>query len=290
MFFIDITIRGIAMGGVYALGLGLTLVFGVLRVINFAQGEFYMLGGYAAYFLITLAHVPWFLAIPLAMVAVFLIGMVVELLMLSPIHQRDSDVENPMEYTLITTFALGLLLKKFAILLFGPHFKKPPDYLAFNISLPFLNMSGNMLVALIVSLLLLGGVTLYINYTKRGRSWRALSQSQNGARVVGVNVSKESTYAFAFSVSLAAAAGAVIAPLFLLSPTVGSTPLVKGYEIIAIGGLGSIPGSLAGGLILGLSETFGAVFIGGEYRELIGFAMLVLFLVFRPQGLFGSRS
>mgnify|MGYP001096910600 CR=1 FL=1 len=291
MFLLEVVMRGIAMGSVYALmGLGLTLIFGVLRIINFSQGEFYMLGGYTAYYLMGIAKLPWYIAIFGAMIVIFFVGIVVEFLLLSPIYKREKKVEKPMEYALIITFGLSIFFRKIAILIFGPFFKKPPDYLSFNISLPYLHMSGNMIVAIIASCFFIFITSIFISRTQRGRNWRAISQCLNGAKVVGVNVGKESLLAFGFSVALAAAAGAVIAPLFLLAPTMGSDPLIKGYEIIAIGGLGSIAGSLAGGIILGIAETLGTILISGEYRDLIGFVVLIIFLVFRPQGLFGQKS
>jgi len=291
MFLLEVIIRGIAIGSVYALmGLGLTLVFGVLKIINFSQGEFYMLGAYTAYYLMVIGKMPWYIAIFGAMIVIFFLGILVEFLLLSPIHKKEKKVENPMEYTLIITFGLSVFFRKAAILIFGPFFKKPPDYLPFNISLPYLHISGNMIVAIIASCFFIFATSIFISRTQRGRNWRAISQCLDGAEVVGVNVRKESLLAFGFSVALAAAAGAIISPLFLLSPIMGGDPLVKGYEIIAIGGLGSIAGSLVGGIILGISETLGTILISGEYRDLIGFVVLIIFLIFRPQGLFGQKS
>ena len=279
------------IGTVYALmGLGLTLIFGVMRVVNFAQGEFYMLGGYTAFYLITLAGVPWYLAIPLAMGITFAAGVAAEALLLRPTHDPKRPVEKPLEYALITTFALSVLMQKGALLLFGPFFKRPPDYSTMAVDLPFLYLESSLTVAVVASVPLILATTLLVGRTWRGRSWRALAQSQEAAKLMGVNVSKESTLAFGFSCALAAAAGALMAPVVLLSPNMGASALIKGYEIIAIGGLGSIPGSLAGGILLGVVETVGSAFVSGAYRDVVGFAVLILFLLVRPRGLFGQEA
>ena len=284
----ELVIRGIAIGLIYALmGLGLTLIFGVMRIINFAQGEYYMIGGYTAYYLMTLVGLPFYLAIPGAMGATFLLGAAVEKLLLSPIHQEQ--IENPMEYALIMTFALSIFFRKAASLVFGPFYRKPPDYVASDVLFAGINLSGGTVLTVLASAFLVIGTAYYIRRTWRGRSWRAITQSQRGAKIMGVDIPRESCVAFGASCALAAAAGALVAPLFLLSPSIGGPPLVKGYEIIAIGGLGSIGGSLIGGILLGVSETLGAVYISSAYKDALGFVFLTLFLIFRPRGLFGQQ-
>jgi branched-chain amino acid transport system permease protein len=284
----ELVVRGVAVGLIYALmGLGLTLIFGVMRIINFAQGEFYMIGGYTAYYLMTLVGFPFYLAIPAAMVVTFFVGAVVERLLLSPIHHKG--FENPMEYALIMTFALSIFFRKVASLLFGPFYRKPPDYFASHLSVGGIDLSGGTVLTGLASAFLVLGTAYYIKKSWQGRSWRAITQSKKGAQIMGVDIAKESWIAFGTSCALAAAAGALVAPLFLLSPSVGGPPLVKGYEIIAIGGLGSIGGSLVGGILLGVAETLGSVYISSAYRDAIGFVFLTLFLVFRPRGLFGQK-
>jgi branched-chain amino acid transport system permease protein len=286
-FILEVLARGLGIGMVYALmGLGLTLIFGVMRIINFAQGEFYMLGGYATYFLMVSFGVPFIAALPLSMVAVFLVGILVEGLLLSP--TRTGNVGSAMEYSLIITFALSLFLQKLAIILFGPFYRKVPDYLPGNVGFGPLGVPGNTFVAMVVSGLLILAVTLYLSRTWRGRSWRAMAQCLNGASISGVPTARESSLVFGLSTALAAAAGAVLIPVTLVFPNVGTSPLIKGYQIIAIGGLGSVPGSLIGGLLLGVVETYGSIFISSAYRDLYGFGLLILFLLFRPRGLYGQ--
>jgi len=287
MLFVEVLVRGIAMGLVYALmGVGVTLIFGVMRISNFAQGEFYMLGAYVIFYLMNSLSLPFYVAVPMGMLIIFALGAVVEKLLLSPIHGKH--VENAMEYSLIITFALSIFFQKLSILIFGPFYRKPPDYLVGNVGIGPVAIPGNLFIAIIVSALLILVVTLVIGRTRTGRAWRAIAQSPRGASIVGVRIGRQGTLVFGLSTAIAAAAGAILAPITLIFPTVGSTSLVKGYEIMAIGGVGSIPGSLIGGIMLGVAETLGSVYLDSAYKDLYGFALLMLFLIFRPRGLFGQ--
>ncbi len=285
---LELIIRGIAIGLVYALmGVGLALLNGVMRIINFAHGEFYMIGGYMAYYSMSLLGCPFYLAVPVAMLLTFLVGAVVEKLLLSPIHKED--MENPMDYALIMTFALLLFLRKLATIIFGPFYRKPPDYIPIDVRILGIKLSGTLVLSGVVSAFLILGLAIFVKKTWRGRGWRALTQSRNGAKINGVNIGRESWIATGLSCGLAGAAGALVAPIFLVSPDCGGAPLVKSYEVLAIGGLGSIAGALIAGLMLGVTETLGAYYISSAYRNAIGFAMMAGFLLFRPQGLFGQK-
>ncbi|GAB4255637.1 MAG: branched-chain amino acid ABC transporter permease [Deferrisomatales bacterium] len=287
MFF-ELIVRGAAIGLVYALmGVGLVLLNGVMRIINFAHGEFYMIGGYTAYYSMTLAGVPFYVAVPLAMTAAFVVGALMEKLLLSPIHKEN--IERPMDYALIMTFAVLLFLRKLAALVFGPFYRKPPDYIPTDVHLLGVKLSGSMVLSGVVSALLITGLALLVQRTWRGRSWRAITQSRNGAKINGVDIARESWISCGTACALAGAAGALVAPIFLVSPHVGGSPLVKSYEVMAIGGLGSIAGSLAAGLMLGVTEALGAFYLSTDYRDAIGFLVMALFLLFRPQGLFGQK-
>ena len=286
--FTELVIRGVAIGLVYSLmGVGLSLLQGVMKIINFAHGEFYMIGGYLAYFAITLFGLPFYLAVPVSMILTFFIGAVVEILLLSPIHTQK--IEKPMDYSLIMTFGLLLALRQLATKLFGPFYRKPPDYFKADVFIFGVKFNGDMILAGVMSAVLVTLLALYLRKTWRGRGWRALTQSGNGARINGVDINKESWIACGTACALAAAAGAIVAPIFTISPHSGGPPLAKSYEILAIGGLGSLGGSVAAGIILGLAETLGSFYISSGYRDTIGFVLMALFLIFRPQGLFGQK-
>jgi branched-chain amino acid transport system permease protein len=287
--FLELIVRGIAIGLIYALmGVGLVLLNGVMRIINFAHGEFYMIGGYAAYYLMTLLDLPFYLAIPGAMGITFWVGVIIERLLLSPIHQKQ--MEKPMDYALIITFGLVIFFRKVAALIFGPFYRKPPDYIQIDLSIAGIHLGGDMTLTLIASASLVIGLSYFIRKTWRGRSWRAITQSQRGAKIMGVDIARESWIAFGTACALAAAAGALVAPLFLISPSAGGPPLLKSYEVLAIGGLGSIGGSLIAGILLGISETLGSVYISSAYKDAIGFVFMALFLIFWPGGLFGQKQ
>jgi len=285
---LELFIRGITIGLVYALmGVGLALLNGVMRIINFAHGEFYMIGGYMAYYSSTMLGFPFYFSVPTAMIVTFLLGAVVEKLLLSPIHTQE--MEKPMDYALIMTFGLLLFFRQLAIKVFGPYRHKPADYITSDVYILGVKISGNEVLAGAVSAILVIGLAIFIKKTWRGRGWRATTQSRNGAKINGVDIGKESWIACGVACALAGAAGALVAPIFTLSPTIGGSPLVKSYEVMAIGGLGSIAGSLVAGLMLGITETLGAFYISSAYKDAIGFLMMGFFLLFRPQGLFGQK-
>lgn len=284
----ELIVRGVAIGLVYALmGVGLLLLHGIMRVINFAHGEFYMIGGYMVYFAMTMFDLPFYLAIPAAMAVTFVIGALVEKLLLTPIHSKAID--KPMDYTLIMTFGLLLLFRKAAALIFGPFYRKPPDYITADLNVFGVNLTGGLVLSGVMSAVIVVALALFIRYTWRGRSWRAITQSRPGARICGVNIRQESWIGCGLACALAGAAGALVAPIFLVSPHCGGPPLAKSYEVLAIGGLGSMAGSVLAGIILGLSETLGAVYISSAYQDAVGFGIMALFLLFRPQGLFGEK-
>ena len=277
---------GLSMGLVYALmGLGLTLILGVMKLLNFAHGEFYMLGGYINYYLITSFGAPVYLAVPLSILSTALIGMAVERLTIRPMY----FVEKPGDYVLVVTFALSIFFKQLALTLFGPFFKKPPDYLPGILEFGPVRISGNLFVALIVSVAVIFGVIVILRKTYVGRAWRAMAQNVIVAKLSGVNVYRMNMYVFGLSTATAAAAGVFLTSIYLLFPDAGVFPLIKGYIIIAIGGMGSIGGSLIGGTVLGLVETFGSAFIATEYKDIFGFILLILFLTIRPRGILGEK-
>jgi len=285
----ELIIRGLVIGLIYALmGIGLALLTGLMRIVNFAHGEFYMIGGYTVYYAISLFGMPFYVALLVAMAVTFAIGVVMERLLLSPI--RKEEVENPMDYALIMTFALLLFLRKLATIIFGPFYRKPPDYIPFDFHVFGITLSGNMVLSGAASAFLVLALSIFIRKTWRGRAWRAITQSKNGAKINGVNISRESWISTGVACALAGIGGALIAPIFLVSPDCGGGPLVKSYEVLAIGGMGSIAGGFVGGIMLGLTETLGAFYISSAYKDAIGFIMMVFFLLFRPQGLFGKKQ
>jgi len=283
-------LAGLVIGVIYSLmALGITFIYSIMKMINWAMGEFFMIGSYVQYVLIVTVFggARWWLALPVAMGSVFLLGLVIQRLLLRPMYV--GVIERRDEYATIVTIALMILFRNLAIVLGGPNQYAPPDY-ARPVTLGTLPLSGNRFVALIGTAVLLGLFLLVIKTTWIGRALRGAAQNRVGIQTAGVDVLRLDMIAFGVGVALAAGAGALLAPDFLVYPEHGSISTFKGFEIIVIGGLGSIAGSLVGGLLLGVIEALGSVFISAAYKDLYGFLLLIVLLVFRPTGLFGERE
>jgi branched-chain amino acid transport system permease protein len=283
-------LSGLVIGVIYGLmALGITFIYSIMKMINWSMGEFYMIGSYVQYALLAsvLGWSLWYVALPVAMVSVFLLGLLVQRFLLRPMYV--GGVERRDEYATIVTIALMVLFRNLAIVLGGPNQYAPRDY-ARAMTLVTLPISGNRMVALIGTLVLLALFFFIIKTTWIGRAFRGAAQNRVGIQTAGVDVLRLDMLAFGVGVALAAAAGALLAPDFLVYPENGAISTFKGFEIIVIGGLGSILGSIVGGILLGVIEALGSVFLSPAYKDLYGFVLLIGLLVFRPTGLFGDRE
>lgn len=294
-YFLSLCTTGLIMGVIYALmALGLTLIFSILRVINFAHGEFYMLGGYAAYFILnTFTGLHPLLAVPLAGLVTAVIGLAFEIVFLRPIHQ--DRIERPDEYAVLVTFGLSFFVMNLALAVFGPYPHRPPSFFEGAVNLGLVRVGADRLTASILSLVLLGLLLLVINKTWIGKALRAVSQDKNAAAVVGINQLSMNSVAFALGAGLAGVAGALLAPSFSITPDVGAVPSVRSYVIIVLGGMGSIQGSILGGILIGLVESLGAGYFPDpsralNYKTVFGLVIFALVLLFRPTGLFGREE
>src|SRR5438093_1261162 len=280
-------LSGLVIGMLYSLmALGITFIYGVMKMINWSMGEFYMIGSYVQYALIATLLGPrrWWLALPIAMGAVFLLGLVIQRWLLRPMFV--GAVERRDEYATIVTIAMMIFFRNLAIVLGGPNQYAPGDY-ARPTMIGTLPISGNRFVALVATFVLLAVFYLVVGRTWIGRALRGAAQNRVAIQTAGIDVLRLDMLAFGVGVALAAAAGALLAPDFLVYPENGAISTFKGFEIIVIGGLGSIPGSVVGGVLLGVIEALGSVFIASAYKDLYGFVLLIALLVLRPTGLFG---
>lgn len=294
-YFLTLLVTGLVMGIIYALmALGLTLIFSILNVINFAHGEFYMLGGYAAYLLLEIfTGIHPLLIVPVAGILVALLGVVFEMIFLRPMHEEQ--IARPAEYAVLVTFGLSFFLQNLALALFGPYPHAPRSFFEGSLRLGPVTVSADRVTASILSLVLLGLLLLVINKTWLGKALRAVSQDKQAAAVVGINPHIMNTVAFAMGVGLAAVAGALLAPVFSITPDVGAVPAIRSYIIIVLGGMGSIPGSILGGLVIGLVESFGAGYFPDpsralNYKTVFGLVIFALVLLLRPRGFFGRKE
>ena len=294
-YFLSLLTSGLTIGIIYSLmALGLTLIYSILGVINFAHGEFYMLGGYASYFILrTFVGLPPILAVLLAGLIVMAVGMVLEWAFLRPMHQ--GKIERPGEYAILITLGLSFVIQNLALAVFGPYPSRPPSFLEGTIDLQIIKISADRTVAAGFSVLLLAGLYYFINYTWIGKALRAVSQDKDAASVVGINQLSMNSIAFGMGAGLAAISGALLAPIFSIIPTSGALPGIRSYVIVVLGGLGSIPGSVLGGLILGLVENFGTGYIPDAnravtYKNVFGLLIFVVILLLRPRGLLGREE
>ena len=293
MLNIDLLVNGLIVGVLYALmAVGLSLIFGILKVVNFAHGEFYMLGSYA-YTLAAAAFgvSPW-LALPVAVAAGWALGFVTERLLMRPLYAGYSSWGLMKdEYAVVVTFAFSILLVNLVDKVVGPYPRLGPALIdASRIRLGPVMLSGQKLVATGIGLFVIAILAFAVRSTSWGKRIQAVAQNRLGASLAGIDTARASSAVFSAAGALAALAGALLAPIINASPDVGAFPAVKSYVIVVLGGMGSMPGSILASLVLGVLESFGAVYVSYGYRDTFGLVILVLVLLVRPQGLFGEQG
>ncbi len=287
---IQTAISGVMIGVLYALmALGITFIYSIMRMVNWAMGEFYMIGSYLQYMLVAWALGPdlWWLAVLISTAGVFVLGLVVQWGLIKPIFKKPPELRD--DYATVVTLALLLFLRSVATGLAGPNQFTPGSNLPMVMIGP-MPMAGARVAAFLFALAALGIFWAVLRYTWHGLALRAASQSRVGVQTAGIDVLSVDRIAFGIGVALAGLAGALLAPVFLVYPTNGLITTVKGFEIVVIGGLGSIPGALIAGVLLGLMESFGAAFVDSAYQNIYGFILVIAILVLRPTGLFGERG
>jgi branched-chain amino acid transport system permease protein len=257
-------------------------------MINWSMGEFYMIGSYVQYAVVIYLLGPdlWYLAAILSALGVFAIGWLIEPILIKPMF--TGGIERRDDYATVVTIALLLLLRNLATALSGPYQRTPGSNLP-TVMLGPLPESGARFAACVCALIAIALFYVLLKKTWLGLALRATAQSRVGAQTSGVNVLALDKVAFGIGVGLAGLAGALLAPVFMVYPTNGVVTTTKGFEIIVIGGLGSIPGALVAGVLLGVVESLGSAFISSAYQNAYGFVVLLLVLAFRPSGLFGER-
>ena len=278
---IQSTVIGLSIGSIYILmALGLTLMFGMMHIINFAHGAIYMLGAFAIYYIFSQWGAPYFAAFVLAMLLLGTFGYLVERSIYRPI-------KGGIEPTLVALLALTTFLQAAGYPVFGQLDKHVPPVFQGTRNILGVMISVERLMIIPMAGALVVGLNLFINKTKMGAAMRAIEQDKEAAALQGVNVHVVNGLAFAIGFALAAASGALMAPIFKLDPMMGEQPLLKAFIIIILGGLGSIPGAILGGLMLGLIDSIVATALGAEPAFLLSFVFIILVLLFKPTGLFG---
>jgi branched-chain amino acid transport system permease protein len=287
MLFFQSILSGILTGGVYALaGIGMSLVFGVMNVSNFAHGDLMMLGMYLAYFAFTLLSIDPYVSLLLIMPTAFLFGFILEKVFINRV------INHPHQNQILLTIGLGLIMSNTALLAFT---SDPKILTTSYSSSAFNNLEGiSLSVPLLLSFLITCAITailyLFLSKTSTGMALRATSQNREAAQLMGINVARMSAIAFGLGTALAATAGALIAPTYYIYPLAGHSFLLKSFTICVLGGLGSVVGATVGGLIIGVVEAMASTYLSSDWKDVVVFVLFLAVLLFRPQGLFGKKG
>lgn len=299
MFIIEQLLNALVIGTLYALmALGLSLIFGVLKLVNFAHGESLMVGGYIYYFfgtsfLVKILGVPLPIALAGMIPFVFLFGVLVERIFLRPAFARD--IARFEEYVILVTFALSIFIQNLALPLFGPYNRQAPAIFKGRVQVGDLIIAGDRITGAVIAFIIIIALMIFLYRTFLGKGLRAVAQNASAASIVGISVPRMRTLAFGIGVTLAGIAGALIGPIFLVYPGMGTPFAVKAFVIVVLGGMGSVPGTIIGAYLLSIVESFGSVFLldpsrSLAYKDAYGLLLLIIILLFRPQGIFGEKE
>jgi branched-chain amino acid transport system permease protein len=283
--FLQQVFNGIMLGSTYAIvALGLTLVFGILNIPNFAHGHLYMLGAYICFSLITLFGFGFWPAVIVSTIGLGLVGIVVERLVYRPLKDQ------PHINSFISAIGALMILENGVMAIWGPQGQRIPNPYPDPVELFGISMTLQRLLLILVTLVLISLLQLFIKKTTLGSTIEAVAQDREGAMLVGINVNRVSSLTFAISTATAATAACMVAPIFIISPSMGALLGMKAFIICILGGLGSVPGAILGGLILGLMEALGGGYVSAAYKDVYAFGALILILAVKPTGLFGRKE
>ena len=283
--FIQQIFNGLVVGSIYTLiALGLTTIFGILGIAHFAHGSVAMFGGYLTYFLISALGIGLLPSFILAMAVGALLGVVLERVAYYPVRNA------PPINSFIIALGLTLIIEKLNLLAFGIDQVIIPTPFVNVINIGGVTMPELRIYVLVIAAILVIGMTLLIQRTWIGMAIRAVAQNRVAAVLMGINVNSVSMFVFALSSALGVAAGVLVGALFAVAPGVSSGLVIKGFAVLILGGLGSIPGAIVGGMVLGVSEAFAAAFVSSAYKDVISFLLMILVLLVRPEGLMRRSS
>lgn len=276
--------NGILVGSSYALiAIGLTAIFGLMNIANFAHGQFYMLGGFLGYLLTTAVGMPFWFALVASAVVVAAFGFLLERLIFRRLRGA------PLLSSVMATIGLAIVLENLALLVWGPRPERIPSGMP-TTSIEFLGVFATpgriAVVGITIALVVL--LQLGLHYTLMGKQIRATFQQREAAQLVGIDISRLYSLTFACGAALAATAGVMLGSIFVVHPSMGGLATLKAFIVVILGGIGNFPGAIAGGLILGIAESFGSMF-SSAYKDAAGFLLVILILLFKPAGLFGKH-
>ncbi len=284
--FLQHALNALVLGGTYALlGIGLTLIFGIMRVVNFTHGELYAFGAYMMYGLVMITGANFFVALVMAVVLGVLLGAIMEFLLLRRLRSADIDT------TMLVMIGAWIAMQNAEQLAWtGIAQSIHNPFPAAPLVLGPVSVSWLRIFVLAVALALIVATYALINRTRLGMAMRATFQDRDTAALMGIQVGTIHTATFALGSGLAAAAGALLGPVFVVVPSMGDLAAAKAFAIVILGGLGSIPGATVGGFILAFAEELGAGYLSSGYRDAMGFLLIILILLFKPTGLYAQKE
>jgi len=285
MDFIRQIINGLSIGSVYALvALGYTMVYGIVKLINFAHGDIIMVGSYIIFFAMTNAGIPFGIAVVLSMIACALIGVFTERIAYKPLRKA------PRISALITAIGVSIFLQNIFMIIFKPNPRQFPNVLDGNVDLAGINISYTAAITIIVSVILMIVLQFVVKNTKMGKAMRAVSEDEGAATLMGVNVNKTISITFAIGSGLAAVGGALYSAAYpLIDPYMGAMFGLKAFVAAVIGGIGIIPGAILGGFIMGISESLTKAYLSSQLTNVIVFGILIIVLLIKPSGILGKN-
>ena len=279
-------VNGLILGGVYALlALGYTMVYGIIKLINFAHGDIYMIGAFMGYYLINILKFNFFLSLILAMIGTAILGVIIEFLAYRPLRNSTRIA------ALITAIGVSFLLQNGMIFFVGANTRSFPQVIkTVRFNLGPISISNIQLLILGISIFLMVALQFIVQKTKMGKAMRAVSVDSDAAQLMGINVNRTISFTFALGSALAGAAGVLIALYYnSLEPLMGMTPGIKSFVAAVLGGIGIIPGAALGGFVIGLLETFATALGLSDFRDAIVYAILIVILLIRPAGILGKN-
>lgn len=261
------------------------MILGVLKIINFAHGEFLMLGMYLTYYLCTLFHVDPYTTLVISIPLLFLFGMFIQWLLINRI------LDAPMEIQVLLTMGLFILLQNLALLAFGPYLKSiETGYARYIIKIGSVNFVSTRLIMFASAVLFTAFLYLFLKKSDLGIAIRACSEESYGALLVGIDVKRVYRIAFGIGAACAGAGGTLLMPIYYVDPFIGSTFVMTAFVVVVLGGMGNFVGALVGGFIIGLGESIGSIILPASLKQVVTFTIFVLILLFKPTGLFGKKG
>ena len=285
----ELLFQGLVRGAMYALmGIGLSLIFGILGVVNFAHGEFFMMGTYVMIFVITTLGFPFVVGIAAAAVVLFLVGLVIERGLVATLRKRAG--RDWLLDSFVLTIGLMVILQNLAQLAFGSRRRGITEMIHGSFTVGEVIITYERLAILGMAVLVVGLLAAYIKFTNMGKAIRATAQHAEAAQTLGINVNHIYTIAFGLGAALAGVAGALLISIFPAFPTVGFQPVLKSFAVVILGGLGNIPGAIAGGFLLGIIEAYAIFFMSAGWQSVLTPLIIVAVLIVRPSGLFSAKG